>query len=344
MQDEKDFEHLTHPAQVQKTGLAINQLLDRSLEIEEENQSLKEAIRDLTEQAAKVPPLETENLNLQQDKDLLTEENADMKRQVEGVTSELLAVSEMLAESKEQNRHDLSRFDLILSLFVENMSTGMKDIRMCKGENMQPMDMSESELMKRMEDHFKRYDHNDRGALSKIEFQSAMESIRFTGPLLEKLFVDNESEGQIQTKGITPMLFKNLLIEAYIKSTFDHHGELLNELLGSIEKLQQTNRDQAERIEELMNQMRAETLTNSRRRQEDIDREKNVWTRLIEKLPEEKDPQAEERRKQYLNCLKIFMTADENHDAQLNFQEFTKSLESFLGLRGNSTAQETRLT
>merc|ERR1719499_671742 len=56
-------------------------------------------------------------------------------------------------------------------------------------------------------------------------------------------------------------------------------------------------------------------------------------------MPEEKDPQAEERRQQYLNALKIFVTANENHDAQLTFQEFQKAWE-LLGARGNSTAQK----
>jgi len=336
---EDSFEHLTHPAQVQKTALAIDQLLERSMEIEAECDALKDSVRTLSEEAAKVPPLETDNTRLEKDVTELSQENADIKRQLENATSELIDVSQALAESKEQNRHDMSRFDLILSLFVENMTTGMKDIRLCKGESMQPMDMSEAEMVKRMENHIKEYDHTDRGSLSKLEFHSAMESMRFTGPIMDKMFAENEHDGHIQTKNITPNLFRQLLIESYIKSCFDHHGELLNDLLAHIEKLQQVNQEQAETIEEMENQMRAEVLTNARRRQEGIDREKDIWTRLIEKMPEEKDPQAEERRQQYLNALKIFVTADENHDAQLDFPEFQKAWE-LMGVRGNSTAQK----
>ena len=62
------------------------------------------------------------------------------------------------------------------------------------------------------------------------------------------MFVDNQNDGQIDTDCITPLLFKDMLIESYIKSTFDHHGELLNDLLGFIEKLQQTNQEQAETV------------------------------------------------------------------------------------------------
>lgn len=339
MQEETDFEHLTHPAQVQKTTLAIDQLLERSMEIENECEILRDSVKTLAEQAAKVPPLEEENTTLATDVDNLLHENKDLQRQLENVTNELAGVAQSLAQSKEQNRHDLSRFDLILSLFVENMTTGMKDIRLCKGETMQPMDMSESEMVKRIGQHINDYDHNNRGSLSKLDFQSAMEAMRFTGPLVEKMFADNQNDGQIDTDCITPLLFKDMLIESYIKSTFDHHGELLNDLLGFIEKLQQTNQEQAETIEELENQMRAESLTNARRRAEFNDREKDIWQRLIDKLPAEKDPQAEERRQQYLNSLKVFITADDNHDAQLNFAEFQKAWE-MLGARGNSTAQK----
>merc|ERR1740123_172120 len=162
----------------------------------------------------------------------------------------------------------------------------------------------------------------------------------FSGDLVDQFFLKYSENNISDCDHLVQSLFSEHHTECYIKCSFDKHSDILEGLVAMIDDLHMKNHQKQERIEELLNTIRVDNATNTRRRQTDSQREKSIYDRLIaHQNTDADDVEESERRAQYTKVVDAFSQADADKDGLLNFEEFSDAWDQ-MGIRGNSTQRK----